>query len=135
MRAMDEEEIRRRYALLTEDPEKALADVSPTVVMNQSPEVPGTTGRFEGADGARANFAEVAEAYSEIAWEPAVIEQLPDGRWLILLDVSARGSSSGVPIEVKLGHICRYDEDDLLERMDVFLDWDKARRAAADDIW
>lgn len=132
---MDEAEIRRRYARLSEaDPDDLVANVAEDVVINQAPEVPGTAGRFEGRDGVRATFAEVAEAYEEILWTPAEIERLSDGRWLVLLEVSARGAASGVPMEVRLGHICRYDEDatgEPLQRMDVYLDWDKAREAAS----
>ena len=41
-------------------------------------------------------------------------------------------------MEVRLGHICRYDEDaagEPLQRMDVYLDWDKAREAASAGGW
>jgi ketosteroid isomerase-like protein len=133
---VDEAEIHRRYARLSDaDPLVWIADLAEDVVFNQASEVPGTAGRFEGWDGARAMFAEIADAYEGIVWRPVEVERLPDGRWLVLLEASARGTTSGVPVEVKIGHICRFTDDDRLRRMDVYLDWDKAREAARRGSW
>ena len=66
---------------------------------------------------------------------PDRIEQLDDGRWLILLRVSGQGTSSGVPTETQVGHLARYDEQGRLKRLDVHGEWDEARHAAAEDSW
>ena len=131
---IDEAEIRRRYARLTagEQMPDLLAE---DIVINQSAEIPGTAGTFQGLEGVRAMQDELAEGLSDLVWKPDRIEQLDDGRWLILLRVSGQGTSSGVPTETQVGHLARYDEQGRLKRLDVHGEWDEARHAAAEDSW
>jgi len=131
---IDEAEIRRRYELLTagEPMPDLLAD---DVMINQAAGTPGTAGTFRGIEGVRAMQAEIAESLVDLAWQPERIEQLDDGRWLILFSFSGRGTSSGVPTEAQLCHLTRYDEQDRLKLLDVHVGWDEARRAAAEESW
>jgi hypothetical protein len=134
MAMIDEAEIRRRYERLTAG--EAMPDLlADDVVINQAAEIPGTAGTFRGLEGVRAVEAELAESLVELVWQPERVEKLDDGRWLILLNVSGRGKSSGVPTETQLGHLARYDEQGRLKRLDVHGEWDEARRAAAEDSW
>lgn len=92
MALIDEAEIRRRYERLTagEEMPDLLAD---DVVINQAAELPGTAGTLHGLEGARAVQAEIAESLVDLVWHPERIEQLDDGRWLILLNVSGRAQA------------------------------------------
>jgi ketosteroid isomerase-like protein len=134
MALIDEAEIRRRYERLTAG-DLMLDLLADDVVINQLAEMPGTAGTFRGLEGARAAQAEIAEGLVDLVWQPEHVEQLDDGRWLTLLNVSGRGTSSGVSSEGQLGHIARFDEQDRLKRLDVHVSWDEARRAAAEDSW
>ncbi|MGH2981102.1 MAG: nuclear transport factor 2 family protein [Solirubrobacterales bacterium] len=131
---IDEPEIRRRYERLTagEEMPDLLAD---DVVINQTALIPGTAGAFRGHEGVRAMQAELAEGLVDLVWQPERIEQLDDGRWLVLLKVSGRGLSSGVTTETPLIHLARYDEQGRLKRLDVHGDLDEAHQAAAEDSW
>jgi hypothetical protein len=135
MALIDEAEIRRRYERLTAHSEPEPDLLADDVVINQLAEMPGTAGTFHGLEGARAAQAEIAEGLVDLVWQPEQIEQLDDGRWLVLLTGSGRGTSSGVRSEGQLGHIARFDEQGRLKRLDVHLGWDEARRAAAEDSW
>jgi hypothetical protein len=134
MALIDEAEIRRRFERLTAGDQMPdlLAD---DVVINQMAEMPGTAGTFHGIEGVRAVQAEIAEGLVDLVWQPERVEQLDDGRWLTLLNVSGQGTASGVLTDAQLCHLARYDEQDQLKRLDVHGDWDEARRAAAEDSW
>lgn len=134
MALIDEAEIRRRYEHLTAHSEAEPDLLADDVVINHA-EMPGTWGTFHGLEGARANLSEIAEGLVDFVWQPKHIEQLDDGRWLILLIFSGRGRGSGAPGKGQLGHIARFDEQDRLKRLDVHRDWDEARSAAAEDSW
>jgi ketosteroid isomerase-like protein len=101
----------------------------PDLVLNQSPDMPGTAGTFPGYEGLRAVNRELHESWEEIAWVPAEVHELGDERYLILLRVSGRGRGSGIELEGEIGHIVTF-RGEKAERLDAYLGWDAAREAA-----
>lgn len=103
------------------------------VVVHQAPDMPGTAQRFEGHEGVRAVGRELTESWSDIEWDPHEVRELGDDRYLVLVQVSARGRSSGIVLEDRIAHLITL-EGDRVAGMDVYLSWDAARDAAGVEI-
>jgi hypothetical protein len=102
----------------------------PDLVLIQSSEMPGTAGEFRGYEGLAAANRELFESWQRIDWRPREVHDLGDQRYLILLDVSGRGSGSGILLEGgDIGHIVTL-RDGKAARLEVHLGWDTARQAS-----
>jgi len=99
-------------------------------VVNQTGDLPGTTGRFEGYEGLEAMLAELESAATELRFDPKrVIDLEEPGRHLVFIEFSARGIRSGIPIEGRIAHDVTL-RDGRIERMDVYATWEQALEAA-----
>jgi ketosteroid isomerase-like protein len=98
-------------------------------VVNQTGDLPGTTGRFEGYEGLDAMLAEVESAATDLRFAPTRVIDLgePD-RHLVLLEFSARGIGSGIPIGGRIAHDVTLREG-RIARMDVYATWEQALEA------
>lgn len=74
-------------------------------------------------------FAELTESYTGQVWDPREVHRLDNGRYLVLLSVSARGRGSGIELTAEIAHIVTL-RDDRVYRIDVHLGWDAGRQAA-----
>jgi hypothetical protein len=102
----------------------------PDLVLIQDPEFPGTAGEFHGYEGLMAANRELLESWESIHWQPREVQDLGGERYLVLVEASARGRGSGIPLEGgEIGHIVQLREG-RAERLDTYRGWDAARRAA-----
>jgi SnoaL-like domain len=102
----------------------------PDLVILQSPEMPGTQGEFHGYEGLAENFRELLESWETIDWRPREVLVLGEGRYLVLIEASGRGRGSGIVLEGgEVGHLVTL-RDGKAERLETYLGWDNARRAA-----
>jgi hypothetical protein len=102
----------------------------PDLVLNQSPEMPGTAREFHGYEGLAAVMRELLESLDEIQWQPREVHDLGGERYLVLVEASGRGRGSGIPLEGgEIAHIVQLRER-RAERLDTYLGWDGAREAA-----
>jgi hypothetical protein len=104
----------------------------PDLTLIQSPDMLDTAGEFHGYEGLAAANREIFESWETIEWKPRELHELGDDRYLILLQTSGRARRSGLELggpSGDLGHIVTL-RDGKAERMEVFLGWDAARKAA-----
>ncbi len=99
------------------------------LVLRQSPDVPGTVGTFEGHEGLRAVQQELRESYDGIVWDPIEVRDLGEGRYAVRVRVSGVGRGSGIALADELGHLVEL-RDGKVYRLDVFMDFDDALKAA-----
>ncbi len=124
------ERLRPGYLAMSEGRiEEWLALLDPEVELHQDGAIPGTAGAFVGHSGARAMITELEEAYEGIGWEPREAYALDDGRYLVRVHVSGVGRESGIALEGELGHLLTV-RDGRTARLEVYRDWDAARRVA-----
>ena len=98
-------------------------------VVNQTADLPGTTGRFEGYDGLEAMLAEMESVGSDMRFFPQRVIDLPErGRHLVLLKLSARAIGSGIQITGRVAHVVTVREG-RLTHMDIYATWEQALEA------
>jgi ketosteroid isomerase-like protein len=124
------ERFRRLYSADIRDPESIRERWTEDAVIEQSPDMLDTAGRFEGHDGVRGVLGEIAESYSGVVWLPVEVDALGGDRYLVLLEVTGHGKGSGIGLETQIGHVVTL-RDGRIARMEVHLSWDEARQAAA----
>jgi ketosteroid isomerase-like protein len=102
----------------------------PDLVLIQSPEMPGTAGEFHGYDGLAANTRELLESWDQVNFRPDQVHEVSDERYLVLVEASGRGRSSGVALGGDwLGHLVTL-RDGRAVRLEVYRGWEAARTAA-----
>ena len=127
---MDEAEVRRLYEQMDADPERYSEDF----VLNRVP-VPGTEPTLRGRSAIAASNAEITELFEDVSITVDRVEELPDGRWVVLFTLSGRGKGSGAPSSVQMAHISRVNEDGITTRIDTHATWEEAMRAAEKESW
>lgn len=127
---MHEAEIRRRYEL----PEPMPEHIADGFVLNRV-QILGSERTLYGVEGLRASNAEIGEFFEDVTFRAGRVEELEDGRWVAVLTISGRGTSSGAPAEGQLVHLLRFDEQNRLKRMDTHWNWERALRAADKESW
>jgi ketosteroid isomerase-like protein len=111
------------------DPQDYAARWNENAVVNQSPDVLDTAGRFEGWDGFVRMLDELESAASDLSFEPVRVIDLPEpDRHLVLIEFSAIGVGSGIPINGRLAHLVTL-RDGRFSQMDVFAGWEQALEA------
>jgi ketosteroid isomerase-like protein len=113
------------------DPETLTSMYTEDVVIVQDPELPGTAGHFHGHDGVAAAFDELAASIEQLELIPVEVEDLGEGRVLVLINARAVGTGSGVPIEGKLAHLSTFAKDGRVARVQTYVSWERGREAAA----
>jgi hypothetical protein len=101
----------------------------PDLVVHQTPELIGTAGTFHGYEGLRQVNLELIEQMEEMRFRVRDAQELGEGRWLVLLTMTGRGRSSGLPVEDEVGHIITMREG-RGQQLDIYRGWDVAREAA-----
>jgi len=89
----------------------------------------GVTGLYQGADGIRRFFDDLAETGPDFHLAVERLEAVDADRVLAFLRVTATGRTSGVPTEAVTGNIYDFAQGKL-ERIRIFLDRDHALEAA-----
>jgi ketosteroid isomerase-like protein len=121
-------EIVRRWfeALSAEDFDGALALVHPEIELVP----PGGQAPYRGAESLR-RWME-PDAFREQVVQPLESVVVADGTVLTRQHVTARGTSSGIELDVISWSVWSFDEDGLITRVQIYLDHeaDKAREAA-----
>ena len=109
------------------DIEAAVAVCDPAFEMIESGTLPGAT-RVSGPDGLRRYFRGWQRNWSEWEWREELIEQLPDGRVLIIATLWLRGLRSGIGVERRWAYVCTVRDGRLL-RQDGYDNEAEARAA------
>jgi ketosteroid isomerase-like protein len=65
----------------------------------------GVGGVFYGHEGVREWFRQVYEVFDEVHFAADRIEELPDGRLLVILRARVKGRGSGIELEVPFAHV------------------------------
>jgi ketosteroid isomerase-like protein len=101
------------------------------LVIEQTPDLPGTAGTFHGYEGLRALQDELNESYTDILWRPEEVLVAGDSRYLVRVLVTAHGTGSGVPMSAEIAHLVTLDERGRLSHIRTFLTWERGREAAS----
>lgn len=118
------------YEVQPDEPGELDARWHEDAVVNQTPDIPGSAGKYEGHSGILVLFDELSEAYADMVWNPVEVHELGDERYLVLLLVSGRGQASGIPIEgVEVAHIVTL-RGERAARIDAHIGWEKGREGA-----
>jgi ketosteroid isomerase-like protein len=99
------------------------------VVINQSRDFPSTHGTYRGREGLFGLVRELDASYADQSWVPLEVRELGDDRYAVLLDVRGTGRRTGIPMELRIGHLVTL-KDDRIARIDSFLTWQDALDAA-----
>ena len=127
MEQIDRERVRAGYASIDSDgvPDPELFD--PDVEWHNAPELPGAT-VHRGVEAMMADMRAQAEAWEERHFEPVDVIETEDGA-VVFLRITARGRSSGVPVDLEVAHVLTMRNDKVV-RVQAFLDREQALRAA-----
>jgi ketosteroid isomerase-like protein len=98
----DIEQIQRGYRVLNEQQAIDTSYVADDFVLEQSPELPGTRGKFHGPEGMERSFAELLGGFDAIRFEPQRFDV--HGDWLIV-PVTFWASVRGVEQRIEIIHI------------------------------
>jgi ketosteroid isomerase-like protein len=124
----DNVEVARRWleALNSEDFDTALALAHPEIEVVP----PGGQARHRGTEGLR-RWME-PEAFPGQVIEPVELVAAGDDKVLGKQHVTARGARSGIELEVFSWSVFTFDQDGLIRRFEIYLDYeeDRAREAA-----
>ena len=123
----DLDRVRAVYASLTSDvtPDPELFD--PDVEWHNAPELPGAT-VHHGIEAMMADIRAQSEAWEGRHFEPVEVIRTDDGA-VVFLEVTAKGRSSGAPVQLEIVHVLTL-KDEKIVRVRAFLDRDQALRAA-----
>ncbi len=111
------------------DLDAVLAFLSPDVVWEENPELPGLREIYRGRTEVREWIDEILEAVETIHIEIVEITELGDDRVFTENVVTGRGTSSGVPVELRTWQIAWIAEGSVARRQ-VFWNKDEALEAA-----
>jgi ketosteroid isomerase-like protein len=106
-----------------------VARLSPDVVWEENPDLPGLREIYRGRAEVREWIDEVLEAVETAHNEIVEITELPDDRVFTENVVSGRGTGSGVPVELRYWSVLWVAEGKLARRQ-VFWNRDEAPEAA-----
>jgi ketosteroid isomerase-like protein len=111
------------------DVDALVALVSPDVVWEENPELPGLREVYRGRAEVRAWMEEVLEVLENLHVEVAKITELGDDRVFGETVLTARGKGSGVPVELRFWTVGSFAEG-MITRRQVFWTRDEALEAA-----
>lgn len=92
------------------DAPPALELFDPGVELVQTGELLDTDRTFQGYEGIRIARQELLDSFEKARWDPVQFYEVPDGRVLVLVRMSARGRGSGVELDVQVGHVWTLSE-------------------------
>ena len=99
----------------------------PQVEWHTPPDIPDPA-VYHGRDEARKNVQDLLQFFDDLRVEPGRFEESGD-EVVALYRFVGHGTSSGVPIEIKVGMVCTFG-DDKATRVRFWNDWDRALEAA-----
>jgi ketosteroid isomerase-like protein len=111
------------------DLDAALASLSPDVVWEENPDLPGLREIYRGRAEVREWIDEILEALETMHIEIVEITELGDERVFTENVVTGRGTGSGVPVELRTWQIVWIAEGSVARRQ-VFWNKDEALEAA-----
>ena len=111
------------------DMDAFVARLSPDVVWEENPDMPGLREIYRGRAEVREWIDEVLEAVETLHNEIVEITELPDDRVFTENVVTGRGTGSGVPVELRYWSVLWVAEGKLARRQ-VFWNKDEALEAA-----
>ncbi len=119
--------VRAAYAAWNAGDLDAAFDLAhPEIEVVQDPELPGAT-RTSGSPAFRAWLDSFFDTWESFQIEPTEVRQV-DNRVLVVAHVSARGKSTGIPVETETAHVLSM-EDGLAIRWESYTDVSRAREA------
>jgi len=125
--ASNVERVRALFARFNETGELEVGALDPDVELHSRPDVPDAK-VWRGVDGVRGFFAELAEAFDPIRYEPR--ELIAAGRHVVVrAQVVGYGATSGTPIEVEEVQLWTFREGRLV-RLQGFPTLDEAYATA-----
>ncbi len=121
--------LRTLDAFKRRDVDALVALLSPDVVWEENPELPGLRGVYRGRAEVREWMVAVLEVFENLHVEVAEITELGDDRVFAETVLTARGKGSGVPVELRFWTVLWFAESKITRRQ-VFWTRDQALEAA-----
>jgi ketosteroid isomerase-like protein len=122
------EVVRRALEAYERSGEQDDSFLDPGIVWDLSRSPFPDAGVYHGPDGVRAWFQGLANAFEDLHYEVERTRDLGD-QVLVLLHVSGRGPSSGIPVDYRFVPVFTF-RDGRVVRMDRYDDWGEALEAA-----
>jgi ketosteroid isomerase-like protein len=116
-------------AFTRRDPDALVAFLSPDVVWEENPVLPGLRDAYHGPAEVREWMTAVLEVFEDLQVEVVEVTDLGDDRVFAESVLTAHGQGSGVPVELRFWMVLWYAEDKLTRRQ-VFWTRDQALEAA-----
>jgi ketosteroid isomerase-like protein len=94
--------------------------VAPDLEIRQASSIVDTAGTFRGPGAIDEVLGELRESFDNLRFEPEQFAEAPGGEVVVIVRVLGRGRGSGIEIDNRIAWVGTFNEDDVLQRLEVF---------------